>query len=96
MLLPNDEKNNRDGNPFPASRNISLSAVIRRAVEQGVTIALAARPRPSCVTFEQAAEMLGVSSRTVSGMVRKGVIGTNKVGRIPITEIDKALSATFG
>lgn len=78
--------------PSETLETTELSLMIRSAVEHGVSVALAARPRPSCVTYEQAAEMLGLSSRTISSMVRKGTIRTNKIGRIPISEIDKACS----
>ncbi len=51
------------------------------------------RPRPSQVTQEQAAEMVGVSPATISRMVKAGIIKLNKFGRIPTEEIDKALAA---
>lgn len=48
-------------------------------------------PRPVHVTQTQAAEMLGVSRPTVSKLLRCGVLSLNKVGLIPIAEIDRAL-----
>ncbi|MGB4062535.1 MAG: helix-turn-helix domain-containing protein [Azonexus sp.] len=48
-------------------------------------------PRPGHVTQEQAAEMLGISRATVSRMVKFGTLKLNKVGRIPMSDIDKAL-----
>ncbi len=60
-----------------------------RAVELYAT----RKPRPSHVTQEQAAEMVGVSTATISRMVKAGTIKLNKFGRIPIDEIDKALAA---
>ena len=53
----------------------------------------AQHPRPSQVTQEQAAEMVGVSPATISRMVKAGALKLNKFGRIPIAEIDKALVA---
>lgn len=50
-------------------------------------------PRPTQVTQAQAAEMLGVSRPTVGKMVRAGTLRLNKCGLVPITEIDRALSA---
>lgn len=50
-------------------------------------------PRPSHVTQTQAAEMLNVSEATISRMVKAGSLKLNKVGRIPVAEIDKALAA---
>ena len=50
-------------------------------------------PRPSHVTQTQAAEMLNVSEATISRMVKAGSLKLNKVGRIPVAEIGKALAA---
>lgn len=69
-----------------------LLLMIQEAIERGVVTALSMHPRPSCVNFEQAAEMLGVSSKTVSNMVRQGRINLNKLGRISIVEIERVLS----
>ncbi len=71
-----------------------FALVVQEAVERGVATALSLRPRPSSVNFEQAAEMLCLSSKTVSTMVRDGRIRANKIGRIPVSEIDRALSAS--
>lgn len=70
-----------------AAPNAELIAV--RAVQ----LYAESHPRPSQVTQEQAAEMLGISRATVSRMVKFGTLKLNKVGRIPISQIDKALSA---
>ncbi|MGF6777838.1 DNA-binding protein [Paraburkholderia sp. GAS334] len=48
-------------------------------------------PRPSQVNQKQAAEMLGVSARTVGKMVRFGTFKLNRCGMIPIEQIDAAL-----
>ena len=50
-------------------------------------------PRPAQVTQTQAAEMLGISRPTLSRLVKSGLIKLNKCGLIPITEIDRVLSA---
>ena len=50
-------------------------------------------PRPSQVTQKLAAEMLNLSEQTVSKMVKTGRIRLNDCGMIPITEIDRVLSA---
>lgn len=50
-------------------------------------------PRPSQVTQKLAAEMLNISEQTVSKMVKTGRIRLNDCGMIPITEIDRVLSA---
>jgi excisionase family DNA binding protein len=48
-------------------------------------------PRPSQVTQQQAAEMLGISRHTVARMLKAGTLKLNKCGLIPITEVDRAL-----
>lgn len=60
---------------------------------KAVELYAARSPRPSQVTQEQAAEMVGVSPATISRMVKAGIIKLNKFGRIPTEEIDKALAA---
>lgn len=50
-------------------------------------------PRPASVTQKQAAEMLRVSHMTVSKLVKAGTIKLNKLGQVPITEIDQVLAA---
>ena len=49
------------------------------------------RPRPPHVTQAQAADMLRVSRATVSRMERAGTLKLNKVGMIPISQIDQAI-----
>lgn len=51
-------------------------------------------PRPSHVTQAQAAEMIGKSVATVRKLLHAGIIKYDKTGQIPITEIDRALTAT--
>ncbi|ASW00162.1 helix-turn-helix domain-containing protein [Paraburkholderia aromaticivorans] len=48
-------------------------------------------PRPSQVNQKQAAEMLGVSARTVHNMLKAGIFRLNRCGMIPIEQIDRAL-----
>jgi excisionase family DNA binding protein len=50
-------------------------------------------PRPSCVTQQQAAEMLGVSHVTISKMIKAGTLKLNAMGKLPTSEIDRALEA---
>lgn len=49
-------------------------------------------PRPTQVNMTQAAEMLYLSPQTVRKMVRNGRIALNKLGLVPISEIDRVLS----
>lgn len=51
-------------------------------------------PRPSQVTQDQAAEMVGVSPATISRMVKAGQLKLNSFGKIPVAEIDRALLAS--
>ena len=50
-------------------------------------------PRPSHVTQDQAAEMAGVSRGTISKMIKSGRLKLNEFGRIPVSEIDRAIAA---
>lgn len=49
-------------------------------------------PRPCHVTQRQAADMLGVSAQTMCKLVRNGTFRLNKLGLIPIAQIDYALA----
>lgn len=53
----------------------------------------ATHPRPAQVNQIQAAEMLGKSRQTVARMIDAGLLRLNGCGLIPITEIDRVLSA---
>jgi hypothetical protein len=50
-------------------------------------------PRPPQVNQKQAAEMLGVSTRTVHNLIKAGVLKLNKCGMIPVEMIDSAIRA---
>lgn len=65
-----------------------------------ITIAAAAvqryaetHPRPTHVNQAQAAEMLGVSKPTMCKLVARGLFRLNKLGMIPIEQIDEARAA---
>lgn len=60
---------------------------------KAVQIYAETHPRPSQVTQDQAAEMVGVSPATISRMVKAGTLKLNKFGRIPVSEIDRAIAA---
>jgi excisionase family DNA binding protein len=51
-------------------------------------------PRPCQVNQKQAADMLGVSARTVYNMIKAGTLKLNKCGMIPIELIDAALKTS--
>jgi hypothetical protein len=52
-------------------------------------------PRPTQVTQQQAAEMLGVSSATVRKYIEFGALKLNGCGRLPIEAIDAIRSSAF-
>lgn len=62
---------------------------VRSIALEAAKAAIALRPVPSHVTVAQAAEMLGVSSRTVARMK----LPRNSMGRIPYEEVIAARSA---
>lgn len=69
-----------------------MSDTVEIAVK-AIQIYAETHPRPSQVTQDQAAEMVGVSPATISRMVKAGVLKLNKFGRIPVSEIDRAIAA---
>lgn len=50
-------------------------------------------PRPTQVTQQQAAEMLGVSRKTIYNYIRAGQLKLNRCGQLPIEAVD-AIRAT--
>lgn len=52
---------------------------------------LMANTRPAQVNQKQAADMLGVSTRTVYNMLKAGILRLNKCGMISIEQIDAVL-----
>ncbi|MCA8481032.1 helix-turn-helix domain-containing protein [Burkholderia multivorans] len=60
---------------------------------QAVRLYAESHPRPVHVTQTQAAEMLGVTARTVHTLVRTGKLKLNGIGRIPIAQIDELIAA---
>lgn len=50
-------------------------------------------PRPSSVNLGQACKMIKKTRPTLSKLIASGVIKLNKLGEIPISEIDKVIAA---
>jgi hypothetical protein len=63
-------------------------AIIERAALRAVQLYAETHPRPTQVTQRQAAEMLGVSTRTVRNYIRAGRLKLNGCGYLPIEAID--------
>lgn len=59
---------------------------------QAVRMYAESHPRPTAVNQTQAAEMLGISRKTLADRIKKGWIRMNALGTIPICEIDRLLA----
>ena len=55
---------------------------------QAVRLYAESHPRPPSVSQKQAAEMLGKSPPTVKKLIDSGLLRLNKLGQIPIAQID--------
>ena len=66
---------------------------INSVIEKAVRAHASMRPRPSCVSQNQAAEMLNVSPATITNWVKTGRMRLNKAGMLSITEVDRLLEA---
>lgn len=75
------------------ARMIEIAA--RRGAEETARRIMPAvgKIRPPHVTQTDAAEMVGVSRRTISSMISHGTFRLNEFGMIPIDQIDRALEA---
>lgn len=60
-----------------------------RLIKTALALHAAERPVPSCVSVEQAAEMLGVSTKTITRMR----LPRNKAGKIPYEAVLEARAA---
>jgi Mn-dependent DtxR family transcriptional regulator len=63
-----------------------------RCAKKGAQMYAEEHPRPSQVNAVQAAEMLDCSPQTVRKMIKDGRLALNKLGLIPVSEIDRALA----
>lgn len=68
--------------------------------EEALAIAAAAvrlyaesHPRPPHVTKSDAAVMLNISRPTLDKLIEAGLVRMNKLGKIPVSEIDAAIVA---
>lgn len=67
-----------------------MNEVLQIALK-AVSLYAETHPRPPHVTQTQAAEMLGLSKQTICLRVKVGAIRLNKMGMIPISEIDRLI-----
>ena len=61
---------------------------VERIALRAVQMYAEAHPRPTQVTQQQAAEMLGVSSMTIYNYIRSGRLKLNRCGQLPIEAVD--------
>lgn len=59
-----------------------------RIAAQAVRLYAETHPRPTQVTQQQAAEILGVNPRTVRNYIRAGKLKLNGCGYLPIEAVD--------
>ena len=64
-----------------------IEAVALRAAQLAVRLYAESHPRPTHVTYGQAAEMLGCSEMTISRLVKAGTVRPNKLRRLPIEQV---------
>jgi hypothetical protein len=62
-----------------------------RIATRAVQLYAESHPRPTQVNQKQAAEMLGISARTVRNMLKAGTLKLNRCGMISIAQVDAAL-----
>jgi DNA-binding NtrC family response regulator len=72
-----------------------MNAEVLEVATKAVQIYAESHPRPPHVNITQAADMLGLSRKTVTNRVKAGEIRINALGLIPIGEIDRVISSRF-
>lgn len=68
---------------------MSEREILRRVAMEAVRLYAETHPRPTQVTQKQAAEMLGVTARTVHNYIRAGRLRLNRCGYLPIEAVDE-------
>lgn len=64
-----------------------------RIAAMAVRLYAETHPRPTQVTQQQAAEMLGVSRKTIHNYIRAGHLTLNRCGHLPIEAVDAIRAA---
>ena len=70
----------------------TLSMALLAAVSKALELHAMRHPRPSHVTQQQAASMLGLHRNTVRRFIDTGKLRLNKCGLIPTEQVDALLS----
>lgn len=65
-----------------------IETLAQRAAERAVRLYAESHPRPTHVTYGQAAEMLACSEMTISRLVKAGTLRPNRLRRLPIEQVD--------
>lgn len=65
-----------------------------RIATHAVQLYAETHPRPVQFNQKQAAEMLGISARTVHNLLKPGTLRLNRCALIPIAQIDAAIIAS--
>lgn len=79
------------GGDKSAAHDIDKDRELRVAL-RAVELYANRHPRPPQVNQKQAAEMLGVSARTVHNMISFGTLRLNRCGLVSIEEVDRLLA----
>jgi hypothetical protein len=69
-----------------------MNAEVLEVATKAVQLYAESHPRPLQVNISQAADMLGISRKTLSGRIKSGWIRMNALGMIPIGEIDRVIT----
>jgi excisionase family DNA binding protein len=71
-----------------------LEAIALRAAQLAVQLYAESHPRPTHVTYGQAADMLDCSEMTISRLVKAGTLRPNRLRRLPIEQVDAMRKAS--
>ena len=69
-----------------------MNAEFLEVATKAVQLYAESHPRPSHVNIGQAAEMLGISRKTLSNRMRNGWVNVNPCGMIPTCEVDRLIA----
>lgn len=70
-----------------------MMRIARAAAKETMRLYADMHPRPTQVTQQQAAEMLGVTPRTIHNYIRAGRLRLNRCGYLSVTDVDEMLAS---